>query len=253
MGILVGTYTNVGSRPVNEDYVTYREAGDSVLVVVADGLGGHAKGEVASSHVGAFLHEAYRFGYPAKEELHCKLLEAQESLLELQKSQGAVKAMKTTVVALVVEKDKAWMAHVGDSRGYVFYKDGSYQRTLDHSVTQMLALAGEIQEKDIRYNEERSRLLRVLGSPWEKDAIEFEKEMDLKNIQAFLLCSDGFWELIDEEKMRETLNRAKTPQEWLEKMTKIVEKNGKGKEMDNYTAAAVFITKASPWWKFRKK
>ena len=111
----------------------------------------------------------------------------------------------------------------------------------------------EIQEKDIRYNEERSRLLRVLGSPWEKDAIEFEKEMDLKNIQAFLLCSDGFWELIDEEKMRETLNRAKTPQEWLEKMTKIVEKNGKGKEMDNYTAAAVFVTKAHPWWKFRKK
>jgi len=66
--------------------------------------------------------------------------------------------------------------------------------------------------------------------------------IDVAKTKAFLLCSDGFWELITESQMKWCLRWSKTPDEWLEKMKRIVEKNGKEKEMDNYTAGAVFVT-----------
>ena len=62
-----------------------------------------------------------------------------------------------------------------------------------------------------------------------------------ENRHQFLLCSDGFWEYIDEKHMEKTLKRAKTPEIWLAKMQKIVQKNGKNNNMDNYTAIAVFL------------
>jgi len=81
----------------------------------------------------------------------------------------------------------------------------------------------------------------VLGSPWEKDAVEVSNEIELEKTKAFLLCSDGFWELIDEKNMMKCLKRANTPEEWILRMAEIVERNGRGKEMDNYTAGAVFV------------
>lgn len=250
MVLSVESFTNQGTRKINEDYVTYKQDGEHLVAIVADGLGGHDKGEVASEHVGKYLVEHFEFGKNVKEELDKNLLAAQNTLLELQQKEHAIKAMKTTAVAIAVEGDKAWMAHVGDSRGYIFYRNGEYSRTRDHSVSQMLVLSGEIQEKDIRHHVDRSRVLRVMGSEWEKNQIEFEKEIKLEEVQAILLCSDGFWELVVEEQMREFLNASKTPKEWVEKMAKVVRKNGKGQEMDNYTALAVFVEKKKPWWKF---
>ena len=80
-----------------------------------------------------------------------------------------------------------------------------------------------------------------MGAPWsEKEPFRIElKERTDK--QAFLLCSDGFWELIDEKMMCKTLKKAKTPEEWLKSMEQIVLENGKGTNMDNYSAIAVFV------------
>ncbi len=241
MRLISASYTKPGTRPVNEDYVVTYDNNGNMLVVVADGLGGHDKGEVASKHVAEYIKEHYCFENEINEELRRVIVGAQDSLLELQRKEKAVNAMKTTVVALVIRGEKACIAHVGDSRGYVFEKGKRYSRTLDHSVPQMLVLAGDIKEKEIRCHAERSSLLRVLGSPWEKDAVESSDEIDLKKVKAFLLCSDGFWELITEKDMMRCLKKAKSPDEWLLKMAEIVEKNGKGKEMDNYTAGAVFV------------
>lgn len=241
MKLEVGTYTRPGTRSHNEDYVTFREEKGKLLFVVADGLGGHDKGEVASEHVGTYIKNYFNFEISSDEALRKAINEAQNSLLELQCEEKAVNAMKTTVVALAVKNDKAYFAHVGDSRGYAFSKKKNYFRTLDHSVPQMLVLAGELREKKIRNHAERSSLLRVLGSPWEKDAVEVSDEIDLKNVRAILVCSDGFWELIEEKSMIRCLKKSKTPEEWLFRMAEIIERNGKGKEMDNYTAGAVFI------------
>ena len=68
-----------------------------------------------------------------------------------------------------------------------------------------------------------------------------ETPVALDKHQVFLLCTDGFWELIEEKDMRKTLKRADTPQNWLERMNSIVKQNGQGTDMDNYTALAVWI------------
>lgn len=241
MRLRIGTYTKPGTRPVNEDYVVTHMNDGRLLVVVADGLGGHDKGEVASKHVAEYIKEHFCFENDAKEELRRVINEAQNSLLELQRKEKAVNAMKSTVVVLVIKDGAGYIAHVGDSRGYVFDKKKRYKRTIDHSVPQMLALAGDIKEKDIRNHIERSSLLRVLGSPWEKEAVESSEPIDLKGVRAFLLCSDGFWELITERDMMKCLKSSKSPEEWLLEMAEIIDNNGKGNEMDNYTAGAVFV------------
>ena len=242
MGYTYATLSLPGTREVNEDSIAVKESNGRLVLVVADGLGGHDKGEIASKIVAETIIEKGVLCEDNEEGLAETLREAQQCLLEKQKQENAVNAMKTTAVALSLTNDRAYLAYVGDSRGYAFLKNGKYMRTIDHSVPQMLALAGDIREKDIRYHEDRSSLLRVFGSEWENDPIDFLEGIDVAKTKAFLLCSDGFWELITESQMKWCLRWSKTPDEWLEKMKRIVEKNGKEKEMDNYTAGAVFVT-----------
>lgn len=241
MKLKYATLSLPGTREINEDSIAVKESNGKLILVVADGLGGHDKGEVASKIVAETITETGILCEDNAEGLAEALREAQRCLLEKQKQENAVDAMKTTAVALSLTNDRAYLAYVGDSRGYAFLKNGKYIRTIDHSVPQMLALAGDIREKDIRYHEDRSSLLRVFGSEWENDPIDFLEEIEVAKTKAFLLCSDGFWELITEFQMKWSLRWSKTPDEWLEKMKRIIEKNGKGKEMDNYTAGAVFL------------
>jgi serine/threonine protein phosphatase PrpC len=109
----------------------------------------------------------------------------------------------------------------------------------DHSVPYMLYLSKEIKESEIRNHPDRNMLLRVMGSEWKGSMYEVFKPLNLKHFQAFLLCSDGFWELITEDEMCELLKKTSTAAEWLDAMTKVVQKNGIGKEMDNYSAIAI--------------
>lgn len=243
MKLDVAICTKPGSREINEDHVAYRLEGDTLIAVVADGLGGHDKGEIASEHVSNYIVDNYSFEEPLDESIGRIITEAQLSLLERQKAEKSEKnAMKTTVVVLVIKGNDAYLAHVGDSRGYCFRKFRRYFRTIDHSVPQYLVLAGDIKEKEIRYHEQRSSLLRVLGTPWEKDAFEVSMKFAVNGVRAFLLCSDGFWELIKEKDMKQLLKKSKTPDEWLDGMTALVEQNADNRNMDNYTACAVFVT-----------
>jgi serine/threonine protein phosphatase PrpC len=113
-------------------------------------------------------------------------------------------------------------------------------RTLDHSVPQMLVFAREIKEKQIRNHPDRNRLLRVMGIEWEKPMYELAEQTQLEKYQAFLLCSDGFWELIDEKQMCKLLKNSSTVEEWMQAMVEVIKQNGIGKNMDNYTAIALW-------------
>ena len=103
----------------------------------------------------------------------------------------------------------------------------------------MLYIAKEIKEEEIRNHPDRNMLLRVMGTHWEGTMFEVLKPLSLKRYQAFLLCSDGFWELITEKQMCELLSNASTAEEWLNAMVKVVNENGHGKDMDNYSAIAI--------------
>ena len=111
---------------------------------------------------------------------------------------------------------------------------------MDHSVPQMLFNTGTIREKQIRHHEDRNRLTRVLGSDEENSKPFITIQEPRNEDAAFLLCSDGFWENIEEEQMEACLQKSANPHEWLERMEKIVVKNGRGTNMDNYSAIVVF-------------
>ena len=237
------TLTRPGSRPVNEDSLGVFSSGDTWCFLVADGLGGHGQGDVASRlAVDAFgaLYSA-PFSGPMPGQMAAAFRQAQEDILREQRAAGAFAQMKTTAAALALRDGQALWGHIGDSRVYAFARRRVKERTLDHSVPQMLALAGDIREKEIRGHPDRNRLLRVLGVAGDAPRFELSPVQDARRFDAFLLCSDGFWELITEKEMGAQLKRAASPEEWLAQMAGIVEERGRGREMDNYSAIAVLL------------
>ena len=132
---------------------------------------------------------------------------AQNAVMELQKKQHARFEMMTTAVALAIIDGKCAWGHIGDSRLYLFKRNRIAIRTLDHSVPQMLVMSGEIKEKKIRKHPDRNRLLRAIGIEWDSPRFETSEEYDSADCQAFLLCTDGFWEFIEDKRMCSLLRK----------------------------------------------
>ncbi len=230
-----------GDRENNEDSIGMYQNGEEYCFVLADGLGGHGKGELASQLAVEASVKVFAVNGAGAETLDESFQDAQSTLLENQQEDIQARDMKTTLVVLhVTEKQIQW-GYIGDSRLYYFENGKIVQRTLDHSVPQMLVAAGQLRESQIRNHPDRNRLLRVLGVDWDAPKYQIEDARPRKGRQAFLLCSDGFWELIEEKKMMHCLKKADTPEEWVEMMEEIVCKNGRGKNMDNYSAVAVWL------------
>ncbi|MEG1752367.1 MAG: protein phosphatase 2C domain-containing protein [Christensenella sp.] len=235
--------SNTGSRIVNEDSVGVCRGEDSLLLALADGLGGHGKGEVASQLVIADAMAQYKLQekqVPRAVLEHC-FVHCQEILLKEQAATNSQNSMKTTLNLAIVKDNCMFSGHIGDSRTYFFRKNKLLWRTLDHSVPQVLVATGEIKEKNIRHHPDRNRLLRVLGIDGVELRYELENELtEMRSNDAVLLCSDGFWELITEKEMQKCLKSSKTAMQWLEKMNEIVQKNGKLVNMDNNSAIVLF-------------
>lgn len=230
--------TNKGERNVNEDYLDYIVLPSGKMgFVVCDGLGGHGKGDIASK----FVTECMMQYLGMNKSMEESIMNSQNLLLQKQKQEKAEDSMKTTITCLTIDGDKAKFGHVGDSRIYYFEKEKYKLRSIDHSIPQLLVNRGEIREKDIRHHEDRSKIIRVMGTPWNAPKYQIVDNIHISNRTTFLLCSDGFWELIDEKMMCKTLKKSATPMEWLQKMESIIWENGRGTGMDNYSAIAVFI------------
>lgn len=237
MNITYGMLTNKGERAVNEDFLDVSITPERLAFILCDGLGGHGNGDIASR----FVTEQVKAALEQNKTVEESIQHAQDALLEKQIAEHAGNSMKTTVTCLALAGDQARFAHVGDSRVYYFEKTKYMLRSQDHSVPQMLVNRGDIKEKDIRHHEDRSRLLRVMGTEWDRPKYQVVEGIKLTKRSSFLLCSDGFWELIDEKQMSKTLKKADSPQQWLAAMEEIVLANGRGTNMDNYSAIAVFV------------
>lgn len=231
----IANYTDCGGRPYNEDSCRAVSGLTELCLVVADGLGGHGGGELASSAATEKICLTWN-GQADKLRLVERIQEANKAVLELQ---TPACAMKTTVVALELEKQNAVWAHVGDSRLYHFHNGKIVTQTRDHSVAQMSVMLGDITPDQIRFHPDRSRVLRALG---QKDALKVDcKEAQLeKGKHAFLLCTDGFWEYVLENEMEEELGKAENPDEWLSLMRKRLSERIP-EDNDNNTAAAVWL------------
>lgn len=232
-----------GDRLYNEDSVLVMPSVVPATFAVADGLGGHGFGNIASAMVVATVKEMVTVSdemaaLTSEEAIAYLFRQAQQRICE-KKESGGYGDMMTTMVLLQIGKEISW-GHVGDSRLYYFQNGELVAQTLDHSVPQILVYMGEIEPAEIRHHPDRNRLLRAMGKEWERgDECSVNEAITPEAGQSFLLCSDGFWEYIVEEDMVSCLKQSQSAEEWLHSMESIVVKNGKGKNMDNYSAITV--------------
>lgn len=234
--------THPGGRPGNEDFAEcYQAPGGESCWLVADGLGGHYGGEVASqTAVKSFLASfADNPGPASPDSLGRHLQAAHAAVVEQRRQEPVLDPMRTTFVALVSNGLSACWGHVGDSRLYCFRGGRLAARTKDHSVPQAMADAGEISPEDICHHEDRNRLLRDLGGD-KSLRPTMAPPVNLQAGDVFLLCTDGFWESVSETAMEADLAKSASPEQWLRHMHFRVIQNAP-KNQDNYTAIAVFI------------
>lgn len=230
------SYTDIGGRPRNEDSVLQATFGPNRLcVVVADGLGGHGGGELASSAVVHTVCDGWD-GCSSPAILTDLLQQAHKNVTALQTPQCA---MKSTAVALMVADGRAAWAHVGDSRLYHFRNGTLVFQTRDHSASQIAVLLGDITPDQIRFHEDRNRVLRALGQEGSLNVDAQEEEL-IPGSHAWLLCSDGFWEYVLEREMEADLRAASGPEDWLERMRARLKARIPA-DNDNNTAAAVWL------------
>ena len=231
-----------GTREINEDYVRVAEKDGQLVCVLCDGLGGHGRGEDASKLVADEIINFFNNNGNFIDRMDEAFEVAQKKLLEEQKIRSANHEMRTTAVVLVITDKEIRWGHIGDSRAYMFKKFRYKKRTLDHSVPQMLVLARDIKEKEIRNHPDRNKLLRVMGVEWGASSYVISKKIKRKESLSFLLCSDGFWELIDEKTMSSLLKESgRDVKKWVDSMSDVVRTNGQGKNMDNFSAIAVTL------------
>lgn len=213
-------YTNVGGKAVNEDTCAISDKGLVKAAVLCDGVGGHGCGDAASA---AAAHRIIG-GVPnltavTPDWIHETVNSANDLILAGQKTDKLHSAMGTTVVGMMLEGNRMHYFNCGDSRFY-FFRNGSLKHmTKDHSVPQLSVDMGEITFDDIRFNVNRNRLLKALGQPYDGNAATvYPPILDVHKGDAFLLCSDGFWEYVYETEMEIDLSKSCTSEEWVRLM-----------------------------------
>lgn len=199
----ISSATSIGKiRAVNEDSFFVSEIGNSgaLLAVVADGMGGHNAGEVASAEtVNTLKDSIVETDIPTKKLLLQAIDCANNSVYKMSKQTPTLHGMGTTVTACVIENDKVTAAQVGDSRLYLIRDGKITQITKDHSLVEMLLESGEITKEDAKHHPQKNVITRAIGinNSVETDIYEFL----LKKEDILLLCSDGLVNMVEDEKI----------------------------------------------------
>ena len=197
--------TRAGKRTYNEDRLGCWQREGSLLLAVADGMGGHAHGEVAAQIAvdqlgGAFDTEARPKLAAPERFLGSAIGDAHTQIVQQARQRKLGDSPRTTVVACVVQNGGVWWSHVGDSRLYLIRKGRVAARTRDHTYVQHLVDAGKIREEAAENHPDRNRVLRCLGGP-QPPEIEPVQSMPLETDDILLLCSDGLWGSLTERQI----------------------------------------------------
>ena len=192
--------SRVGGRKNNQDRLLYRYTSDALLMVVADGMGGHSYGEVASliatARISSFFADCAKpyLVNPAQFLLDA-FLDAHETVKALAGEHP--RPPLTTCVACIVQNGQAWWAHAGDSRFYLIRDGRLLARTRDHSYVEGLFQRGLLSAEETLRHPQRNLVLSCLGAQ-ENPRIDRDSQ-NLQNGDVILLCSDGVWEPLREQ------------------------------------------------------
>ena len=177
------------------------------LVVVADGMGGHRAGEVASTMAVEKMQDLWlnapELSRPidAEEWLLSSIEKINKELYEHAEQHIDCEGMGTTIVVAICTQDFITLGNVGDSRGYIFFEDRTRQITEDHSFVNALVQSGEISKQDAEHHPKKNLLLKSLGSKGQIKPNIYTITIEDRNI--ILLCSDGLANKTDERLMTE--------------------------------------------------
>ncbi len=230
-----------GSRKVNQDRIAYTFSRDALLLVVADGMGGHAGGEIAAQIAARLFIE--RFQQEAKPILKNPLKFLQDTMIRAHSALGSyanqfsmLETPRTTCVACIVQAGHAYWCHVGDSRLYLFRQGGLIGSTKDHSKVQYLVDQGIIGADEVVAHPDRNKIFSCLGGLVDP-VIDLSRRTPLRNGDVIVMCTDGLWSVMDQREIATWLTSTPilttAPQ-----MMREGEKRG-GAEGDNLSAIVV--------------
>jgi PPM family protein phosphatase len=228
-----------GGREKNEDRMGYCYTRDSGLFALADGMGGHPEGEVASqlalqALAAAFQREAKSSLKSPLRFLQDAILAGHHQLLRYATEKGLVDTPRTTVVACVLQGRAAFWAHCGDSRLYLVRGGKLIARTRDHSYTELQNTLSQVVPIDAKFN--RSVLFTCLGSPG-KPVVDTVGPVTLQTGDRLIVCSDGLWSQLSEEDIVDLLSN-RSLSDGVPEMVERALRNG-GSHGDNVTVLAV--------------
>jgi serine/threonine protein phosphatase PrpC len=206
--------TDVGChRDLNEDCIRYAKPGDlellarkGVLAIVADGMGGHAAGEVASELAVDVVGRLY---YQDEGEPDIALKRALEGanriIYETALKDEHLQGMGTTCTALVLKNGMAHVAHVGDSRLYLLRNGALFLMTEDHTIVMQMVKAGLITTEESRSHPAKHVIVRALGTRPTVEVAMGKAPFPIREGDLFMLCSDGLYDMVEETEMKEIL------------------------------------------------
>ncbi|MFM9927504.1 protein phosphatase 2C domain-containing protein [Variovorax sp. H27-G14] len=239
--ISTSQFSCVGERSGNQDAIGYHLDERNACFVVSDGVGGNAGGELASRiAVDTALNTFVDSPSLAADSLQRCVTSANDAILAKQRELTDQSRMSATFVSLFVDRDtnQACWAHVGDSRLYWFRRGALMQRTEDHSLSERSGDAAASQhggERLVKTN----LLYRALGARATAEAT-LATPQRLADGDAFLLCTDGLWQLISQPVMERSLQLADSAEEWLALLRRAAEAKADAAR-DNYSALAVWV------------
>ena len=208
--ITIGSATDIGCvKKENQDYHTWHPQGSDsadgsgALLILADGMGGHADGAQASRLAANTLLDIYlrHKSDPVVNTLQRGFLEANRIIFEKSAEMLTAKGMGTTLVATCLKGGKLQFAHVGDSRGYLINSAGITQFTEDHSYVASLVKAGVIAPEEAEGHPESNVITRAIGLQETVTVDTSPQPLTIKKGDYVLLCCDGLWGVVPDEKI----------------------------------------------------
>ena len=244
----IASRSEKGGRSANEDQVYCGRAAPGWFAVLADGAGGHSRGAEASRRAVQCIADRLT---PQQDEVTPELLTAlvdgaHAELRQHQSGNGPRSDMHTTLVLLWIDSDgrHALWSHVGDSRLYRLRRGVVDMVTRDDSVVQHMVTAGLITPEQARDHPQKNQLVAALGIDGPLTPHTVARPVELYDGDAFLLCSDGWWDGLDPLVLAQTLAQAQSPEQWLDHMQRLIEARQVPRQ-DNFSAVAVWIGQPS--------
>ena len=228
-------------RPINEDSFYLPEPGER-FCAVADGMGGHNAGEVASAlAVRVFSEEMRAARKPNGHVLREAVESANREVYREASRDDSKSGMGTTFTALSEDKKGVYIAHVGDSRAYLVRNGAIMRVTMDHTLVEEMVMQGLITVREAKVHPKRNYITRALGTGKEVEVDLIQ--LDVRPGDVFLLCTDGLSNALDDRALLETMISDLT---WQEKAAALVRQALEAGGHDNITAMIVTLEEEHP-------